>query len=115
MAPLQYSFLGNPTDRGVWWATVHAVSESWMRLSTCIQPVCVFMSTFLSRYLSVCCVCLSVCACECVHVCLSVYVCMHMWSVCVCVSKYVCLCVYMCIFLCVFVSFCVCVCKVKKC
>ena len=84
MAPLQYSFLGNPTDRGVWWATVHAVSESWMRLSTCIQPVCVFMSTFLSRYLSVCCVCLSVCACECVHVCLSVYVCMHMWSVCVC-------------------------------
>ena len=25
--PLQYSFLGNPTDRGIWWATVYGVSE----------------------------------------------------------------------------------------
>ena len=23
--PLQYSCLGNPTDRGAWWATVHGV------------------------------------------------------------------------------------------
>ena len=23
--PLQYSSLGNPVDRGVWWATVHEV------------------------------------------------------------------------------------------
>ena len=23
--PLQYSCLGNPIDRGAWWATVHAV------------------------------------------------------------------------------------------
>ena len=28
--PLQYSCLGNPTDRGVWWATVHGVAESDM-------------------------------------------------------------------------------------
>ena len=25
--PLQYSCLGNPTDRGVWWATVHGVAK----------------------------------------------------------------------------------------
>ena len=25
--PLQYSFLGNPMDRGAWWATVHAVTK----------------------------------------------------------------------------------------
>ena len=25
--PLQYSCLENPMDRGVWWATVHAVAE----------------------------------------------------------------------------------------
>ena len=26
--PLQYSCLGNPTDRGAWWAAVHGVAES---------------------------------------------------------------------------------------
>ena len=25
--PLEYSCLGNPMDRGVWWATVHGVTE----------------------------------------------------------------------------------------
>ena len=25
--PLQYSCLGNPTDRGNWWATVHGVTK----------------------------------------------------------------------------------------
>ena len=25
--PLQYSSLGNPTDRGVWWATVHGAAK----------------------------------------------------------------------------------------
>ena len=25
--PLQYSFLGNPRDRGVWWATVHGMTK----------------------------------------------------------------------------------------
>ena len=26
--PLQYSCLGNPTDRGAWWAIVHGVAKS---------------------------------------------------------------------------------------
>ena len=26
--PLQYSCLGNPIDRGVWWATVHRVAKT---------------------------------------------------------------------------------------
>ena len=26
--PLQYSCLGNPMDRGTWWAAVHGVSKS---------------------------------------------------------------------------------------
>ena len=31
--PLQYSFLGNPMDRGAWWAIVHRVANIWTRLS----------------------------------------------------------------------------------
>ena len=31
--PLQYSFLENPMDRGVWWAVVHGVARSRTRLS----------------------------------------------------------------------------------
>ena len=31
--PVQYSCLGNPVDRGVWWATVHEVTKSGTRLS----------------------------------------------------------------------------------
>ena len=31
--PLQYSCLGNPTDRGAWRATVHRVAKSWTWLS----------------------------------------------------------------------------------
>ena len=30
--PLQYSCLGNPTDRGAWWATVHGVIQSRTQL-----------------------------------------------------------------------------------
>ena len=25
--PLQYSYLGNPIDRGAWWATVHGITK----------------------------------------------------------------------------------------
>ena len=25
--PLQYSYLGNPTDRGAWWTTAHGVAK----------------------------------------------------------------------------------------
>ena len=31
--PLQYSCLENPMDRGAWWAAVHGVAQSWIRLS----------------------------------------------------------------------------------
>ena len=31
--PLQYSYLGNPMDRGTWWATVHGVTTSRTPLS----------------------------------------------------------------------------------
>ena len=31
--PLQCSCLGNPRDRGGWWATVHGVAKSQIRLS----------------------------------------------------------------------------------
>ena len=27
--PLQYSYLGNPMDRGAWWATVNGVTKEW--------------------------------------------------------------------------------------
>ena len=30
--PLQYSYLENPMDRGAWWASVHSVAKSWIRL-----------------------------------------------------------------------------------
>ena len=40
--PLQYSHLGNLTDWGAWWATVHGVAKSWTPLSNftflCINP-----------------------------------------------------------------------------
>ena len=31
--PLQYSCLENPVDGGAWWAVVHGVTRSWIRLS----------------------------------------------------------------------------------
>ena len=31
--PLLYSCLGNLMDRGGWWATVHGVAKSWIRLN----------------------------------------------------------------------------------
>ena len=31
--PLQYSCLGNPMDRGAWWATGHGAAKSQTRLS----------------------------------------------------------------------------------
>ena len=32
--PLQYSCLGNPMDRGTWWATVHGIAKSDMTEAT---------------------------------------------------------------------------------
>ena len=31
--PLQYPRLGNPMDRGAWWATVHGVAKGQIQLS----------------------------------------------------------------------------------
>ena len=31
--PLQYSCLENSMDRGAWWAAIHGVAKSWIRLS----------------------------------------------------------------------------------
>ena len=31
--PFQYSCLGNPTNRGVWWVTVYGVTKDHTRLS----------------------------------------------------------------------------------
>ena len=39
-SPLQYSRLGNPMDRGTWWAAVHRVSKSWTWLTTKQQQQC---------------------------------------------------------------------------
>ena len=41
---LQYSCLGNPMDRGAWWAAVHGVTESQTRLST-PRTTLVFLAT----------------------------------------------------------------------
>ena len=32
--PLQYSCLGNPMNRGGWWAVVHRVTQSWTGLKS---------------------------------------------------------------------------------
>ena len=32
--PLQHSCLGNSMDRGAWWAIVHGIAKSRMRLGT---------------------------------------------------------------------------------
>ena len=43
--PLQYSCLGNPMDRGAWWATVHEVTETQIHPHHAYQ----FPSLFISR------------------------------------------------------------------
>ena len=32
--PLQYFYLGNPMDRGAWWATIHEVTKVRYNLAT---------------------------------------------------------------------------------
>ena len=40
--PLQYSCLGNPMDRGAWWATVHGV-EKESDTTSCLPPHCLVL------------------------------------------------------------------------
>ena len=44
--PLQYSCLGNPMDRGAWWATVHGVakSQTWLGTHACTHSTIVILS-----------------------------------------------------------------------
>ena len=45
--PLQYSCLENPMDGGAWWATVHGVAKSRIRLSDFTNLHCgPFFKTF---------------------------------------------------------------------
>ena len=106
---LQYSFLGNPMDRGAWWATVHGVTKirtdlvtkqqqlqhhllqgafpelhMFKQLFPWVQTVSQMSNPGLGspEELNKCpCVrvCVCACVCACVHVC--VHVCAH---VCVC-------------------------------
>ena len=50
--PLQYSCLGNLTDRGAWWATVHAVTESDMTEHLTQRDMCFTINGVL--YLRIC-------------------------------------------------------------
>ena len=37
---LQYSCLENPADRGIWWAAVHGVTQSWTQLKQLSMHAC---------------------------------------------------------------------------
>ena len=50
--PLQYSCLGNPIDRGAWWATVHGVTNSQTRFSNWAHSQALSrLQTYLETYL----------------------------------------------------------------
>ena len=52
--PLQYSYLGNPMDRGTWWATVHGIAKR-------VRNILATKTTFINM-----CVCVCVCVCVCI-------------------------------------------------
>ena len=50
--PLQYSCLGNPKDRGAWWATVHGVTNSQTQFSNWAHSQALSrLQTYLETYL----------------------------------------------------------------
>ena len=56
-SPLQYSCLENPMDRGAWWATVHGVTKSQMRLNdqdTENTQLYIQFSSVAQSYLTLC-------------------------------------------------------------
>ena len=52
--PLQYSCLGNPTDRGAWWAIVLGVVRIWTPLSNQTTTTWVWIHANYSRFLCFC-------------------------------------------------------------
>ena len=54
--PLQYSCLGNPMDRGAWWATVHKVAKSQRGLSDSPSPPSTntHMKSYMQIYTEIC-------------------------------------------------------------
>ena len=48
--PLRYSCLENPIDRGTWWATVHRVAKSQIRLKRLSMHARTVTSPWLSTY-----------------------------------------------------------------
>ena len=57
--PLQYSCLGNSMDRGAWWATVHAVTESDTTEVTW-HTQCMYVNSNLPVHPTLPCACLHV-------------------------------------------------------
>ena len=56
-SPLQYSCLENPMDRGAWWATVHGITNSQMRLNdqdTENTQLYIQFSSVAQSYLTLC-------------------------------------------------------------
>ena len=55
--PIQYSCLGNPMDRGAWWATVHEVSKSQaqLRMHTLLfYPRCIGGNSLVVQWSRLC-------------------------------------------------------------
>ena len=50
-APLQYSCLKNPLNRGAWQAIVYRVSKSWTRLKRLSTALSIYKKTYMYRLL----------------------------------------------------------------
>ena len=51
--PLQYSCLGNPIDRGAWWATVHGVAKESDRTEGLSTQTYTHTHTHINIYMAV--------------------------------------------------------------
>ena len=59
---LQYSCLGNPMDRGAWWAIVHGVTKSWtgpsdsthmQYFTACVYYICLSIRLWMTQVVSI--------------------------------------------------------------
>ena len=53
--PLQYSYQGNPMDRGTWRATVHGIANSWIQLSEHTHKKHTVVEIYCHRWRTLCC------------------------------------------------------------